>query len=587
MNYIMIFKFLAFCLSFFGYCIFINYKFKIKKEFTAITMVSCISIIMTFAGILNILRICQIIIYLGGFLLLIYTFKQNKRVNYLSTTNILFSILILYFAIISTKLHLFEYDNFSHWALIEKSMLNSNMLPNFSTNYIMFKSYPPATACFIYYFCKCVGQAESCYIFAQIFISLTAFFTMFTWIKNESKLKILPVFILLISVFVITTNTSYSFYELLVDQTLTLVGIASILNIFYNKSNFKQCFYLNIIFSMFLILIKNSGIYFVIINFIALLYFILKSKTFTKKQILKYMLLSVLILIFTLLIWKQHVKYVYGSEAIYSKHSMSVSAYISEFRSKDNNDIKKIVKNFVRKSIKFDSNNISIKILLYINVTSILYCLYCSIKNKNIKSFFNNFKYTFALDLIYLTYLLSLLGMYLFSMPTSEAITLDGFGRYNFTIVSYLLCLYTTGMTYLYYKNNESTNKFIVVLILISIFFTTHLIIQNKNNKCFIGVDYYSGSAKETFDSILQNKSISPNESYIIYAPKSITCGYLSPLANYMLLTNRKTIIESISEDIDTTPYKFFIVFDEDEYIKNYFVSQNIHYNGIGIYSIN
>ena len=45
-----------------------------------------------------------------------------------------------------------HYDNFSHWALIVKSMSLTNSFPSFKTDVIMFTSYPPGSAVFIYYF---------------------------------------------------------------------------------------------------------------------------------------------------------------------------------------------------------------------------------------------------------------------------------------------------------------------------------------------------------------------------------------------------------------------------------------------------
>lgn len=53
-------------------------------------------------------------------------------------------------------------DDFSHWGLIVRTMLVEDGFPAAGDPLITFTSYPPGTACLIYYVCRMVTGQASC-----------------------------------------------------------------------------------------------------------------------------------------------------------------------------------------------------------------------------------------------------------------------------------------------------------------------------------------------------------------------------------------------------------------------------------------
>ena len=125
-----------------------------------------------------------------------------------------------------------HYDNFSHWALIVKSMSLTNSFPSFKTDVIMFTSYPPGSAVFIYYFIKLVGVTESNAIFAQILLILASITTIFNWKnifstnfsqkQNKNVKKLLVFFLAVFSFYLFKSiaafgNGNHEYYFLLLS----------------------------------------------------------------------------------------------------------------------------------------------------------------------------------------------------------------------------------------------------------------------------------------------------------------------------------------------------------------------------------
>lgn len=58
-------------------------------------------------------------------------------------------------------------DTMTHWGVIVRSVCRDDRLPNFSNMEIGYQSYPPATACWIYFLLKIFGYGEGKALFAQ------------------------------------------------------------------------------------------------------------------------------------------------------------------------------------------------------------------------------------------------------------------------------------------------------------------------------------------------------------------------------------------------------------------------------------
>lgn len=579
-------RFFTVIISLLGFSLFINRKFKVKKEFTLILVIAVISVALVIFGIINIIKYASFIIFISGLILFIYEFIKCDKRKLLSINNILMGVIILYFSIIVTQMHLEHYDNFSHWAVIVKDMLQIDSLPNINSTLVTFKSYPPATACFLYFVCKIAGSQEVVMMLGQVLITVSASITFLGFINEKLKNK----FIIFIIVVLLFTTIGYIYIgivpynELLVDTILTLVATSSMAILYYYKNNLKKLVIINCIFATFLILIKNSGIFFVLINLILTIYCILKYITLKNKvkDLLRIIVVLVIAPVIVLLMWKLHVKYVFGEEGTTSKHSMSVSNYIENFKSKSLTEIVEVTKNYIKKVI--DIKDISFKIMLLINIIMIIYITYYII-NKNRDKIKENIIFMSILDFVYIIYMLMLYGMYLFSMESGEASSIGGYSRYAFTITSYLLLVFSIKVIRDIQK--DGNKKLIGVFVISTIFFNVFNIVENSNKYFLIGVDNYEIGDRKKIDKIIKDVIVEKNSDYIIYAPNTdFGSGYLQYMSKYLLDTNSVYFVKTLDNNI-VNKFDYLIVYDENEYIKNYFMENNLEYKGIGIYCIN
>ena len=187
-----IIKIIILILSLIGYYLLFQRKVKLKEEFIPIVVIVSISLIMFIAFILNIAILGTILITLAGLIFLlksVYEMIKNKEKPKINFNIIFLAIFVIWAAIILKGTILIHYDNFSHWGMIAREMLITDKLPNFESTTIMFTSYPPGTACTIYFFCKFLGSSESRMLFAQSLIIISSLYTLFAFCNKNKKIN--------------------------------------------------------------------------------------------------------------------------------------------------------------------------------------------------------------------------------------------------------------------------------------------------------------------------------------------------------------------------------------------------------------
>jgi len=340
---------------------------------------------------------------------------------------------------------------------------------------------------------------------------------------------------------------------------------------------------INSIISAFLMLIKNSGVFFVLLNFILTIYFILKQHAMIeKKQIIKYVAILFLIPILTLTLWKQHVKYVFGEEALTTNHAMSVSNYVKNFTDKSSEEILETTKNFLQRI--FDYNDINFKIMCLMNIIMLIY-ISIILAQKNRDKAKKNIKFVLLLDAIWLVYVIFLFAMYIFSMPTGGTASLGGYERYLFTVVSYLLIMFVTKVAIDIQK--EDNKKILVILSGLIIVFNLLCIMVNENRGFLIGNDNYEISDRKKYDEAIKDKELIKNSKCIIYTTNSeqLSTGYIYFLSKYILNTN----VVFCTESCDWNPGwgRYLIVLDETPELIEYMQKFGIEYKGKDVYTLN
>lgn len=571
LGYVLIF------MSILGYSILLFKKVNVKTELLPVIVFSSFIVILYFAALLNFMLIATLLLLIGGIITLIY-FIFTKKLSYGDIKNIfspgiiIFIICCIVIIIFYRNSTLISYDNFSHWALIVKQMWIDNRLPNFSNDLITFRSYPPGSALFIYFITTIVGKTEGNMLIAQNILSFSCMVTLFAFIRNKKNL--ISYFIIILSSFVLS-SFSTGMNSLLVDSLLPLIGLAQTSIILYYKDDLKKAAILSLPLTCSTLLVKNSGIFFVIFNaiFILILFKINidKNKLNFKKDSLV-ILGSIIIPFILLFLWSKHVKLVYTNDTLASsKHSMNLRYYIRTLIDKSSHDIKNICLIFFKRFIDITSRvNI---VLISWNILLIVSYILFGIFNKQKSN--KCLLYLICGDIVYLLYHLGLLGMYLFSMPLNESLVLASYERYASTILIYiigiwLICLLKEILS----SKNKAVRFKIIFSLFLCIFIGYNSIIHNVMKRI------YPPSSKDnnivySLEKTIDDISNTVNKSFAIYCPSSSSDGgYSYYLTRYKLYTTKINLISSF-EDKDEfyneiKNYDYLLVLEEDENINEF-----------------
>jgi len=318
---------------------------------------------------------------------------------------------------------LVHYDNFSHWAVMVKFMTFTGHLPGAADKLISFTSYPPATALFITQFVHWVGFSDGAMLVAQFILIWGAAYSIFAGLRDRSRA--LTSFILCFALAIsFVFNIAIRLNNLLVDYVLPIITIAALVGIYvYRKKPILLCSHVAI-FVASLLLVKNSATFFVIMIAIFFLYTLITNHHWKWQRLITVPLQFVITLgvgYLPFAWWNQHVK----STFTVSKHQISTQAYSKQLNGESHQALLKIAHKFIEQITSL--NSLSTKGIIMINVVLIATWLVVRIYKHQRN---NLLGIALLLDFVFITYYISLFGMYILSMPYAEAILLDGFERY-------------------------------------------------------------------------------------------------------------------------------------------------------------
>ncbi len=323
-----------------------------------------------------------------------------------------------------------DYDDFSHWATVLRVILRENRFPNFEeAGLIYFPSYPPGTAAFIYFFEKSAGlNFEWSQMFFQAALTLAMTLPLFAYAKSVLGNIAAGAISLILCAGLMTDRRMFN--TLLVDKSLALTGLAALLITVYYRDSLSKVRAVCPLFTAFLISIKNSGIFFILPPLFCYWYFTRERRRHAGEIIFQAAVPAV-----TLSVWQGHVKIVF-SGGMNGKHSLSPGYMAGVFSGKTPDDVKNVIVLMLKRT--FSPGNMS----LYLIPLAVVACLLLVLRREKgtgvrsgIKTALKPLLFGAA---VYLAYCAGLLGMYLFSMPTNEALALAAYDRYHGTILLYL-----------------------------------------------------------------------------------------------------------------------------------------------------
>ncbi|SDL02520.1 hypothetical protein SAMN05428961_103601 [Paenibacillus sp. OK060] len=415
--------------SFMGYMQFVRKALSIRWEFIPVFVFSSIACIVFLSGLAGQLYIGSLVLLLVGLLLyggMVFLGMRRGAFFRISFSLFQFSFLAgtFIFLLVLFQNQLTHYDNFSHWAIVLKQMLSTNAFPTPDSNLIDFKNYPLGTSSFIYYVCRFMGHDQSVMLLAQGLLIFSCFYAMFG-IVSEKKRFLLYAFLGLGLSTLSFFNLTIRITNLLVDFLLPIYALSILAVIYQYRHDIKRACIIMLPLAGVLTVIKSTGIIFVAIGLIFLVYTWLKHKQkFSWKTAL-----AVIGTIFGSLIpyfgWSWRMATVF--QGVDNKFDVATSGIQS---GKTAEQMHEILWLFLKSSTDITTRPvIGIVIFQLVAIAASVFA-YVVLKKK-----WNLWKALIALDVVLLLYYAGILALYLFSMPMDEAIVLAGFERYASSIV--------------------------------------------------------------------------------------------------------------------------------------------------------
>lgn len=580
-------RLILFFMSSIGYWEFFRKKGKIHVYFLpGFTVVFQISVLFI-AGILNCLIPAYLLLFAVGLILVTYylvTEKGQFPIRYLNEGFIfLFCAVCLCALALRGKIFVF-YDNFSHWALVVKSMLITNRFPNFSDTTIRFQAYPLGSSSYICYFAKIVSTSEPTQMLAQCYMMLCFILPIFKCgekyrggaAQKAEGGEIVPFHravlprIFNVVFLAIFTNYIFCYYmqiiNLTVDTLLPLEGMAAVFFVFSecikkDEEGEKVSFLYAIPFLCAAIQIKNSGIFFALLACIAIIAAIFKYKMNWKSGAV-----ACVSPFISLYLWQAHCAYVFPS-ALTTKHAMTLLHYYGVLAQKTVKDVITIAEKIGAFTVQGRELLCFLALLIIVTVITLIFIRQ---KRKQLMELW------IVCISIYAVYMLGMLFMYMLSMPLGEALSLASSVRYRKTI---LIALYYIVMWFFMSTLPQIENRKQYWAAALAALLT--LVVTWKYERGFASIFRSEGPDDAVERMWIENTAdeygIPPQKSYMICAPSGGRTEYIGYLCQYIFYSSHissREITEASQLD-DAIEYDYILLYDNENEIINDWVAKN------------
>jgi len=526
MRYIML---LLLIISVFGYCAYLKKKWNVRIEFGPAIVSAGISSILFAAGIMNVLKYAAYLLLVTGILLFVLNFRSllKKRIWIVS---VLLLALMFYAAVLAKDAMITSYDNFSHWLTVVKNMVLTDRMPNFSDVLIEFQSYPLGSGLWLYYFGEICMMTEGVLLFAQTAMLLFMLLPLCSFVKKGNRFS--GILVAIYAVYVLSTG--HGIFALTVDTLLAAVGVACMAIIAYEKENPERALAEIAPLLILEVQIKNSGIFFALV---CMIYFAVthwNAIKRTKKIRRGFFVYDVVLPLFSMFLWKQHVKLVFAYGE-YAKHSMSVEYYKLIFGDKTPEIIAQMAKDVLGAATVISlTERVAMCMLLIFTGALIAYIL-CSLKNKAIVK--SGMKVAVSVWCIYIVYTFFVFCMYVFSMTYSEYMSTDlpSFNRYMETLIAFI-----AGIVVIYVIENKGDKKKLIIPVLCFLF--VFLVFGKQKAQLLPGYEDPL-TRRAQLQELLKENGVSEGASCTIYAKSASVGGYLYYYSRYELWTDRIYVV--------------------------------------------
>lgn len=526
---------------------------KVESVFLPGLTIAIQTTLLFFSGILNCLPETVLLLYLAGFSGILMRFLQSRNFvfikNYRDISFGFLSLIVIFFLFFLRNRSFFLSDDFSHWGLVLKQMLQTNRFPRYDDSLILHQNYPMGSSAYIYFFTKLTGRLEWQQMFAQDYMIATCFLPLFRFVKKNKTAS--TIVIASTSIFMLTCNLPPMCLG--VDTLLPLVGISVLLYawVYAKKDSPKTQTVLIIFYLIQLTQIKNSGIYFVAVIAVWLLY---QSKNSIQSSLFRLACISSSP--FTLFLWNKHCDYLIPNSNL-SRHAMTYENSKSMIAAKTMSDMINISKKLIFFSVTWKDLWL---LMLFFAVIYIITLIFFKTERKRF------LKIAFFSVAIFGFYQLGLWIMYQCSMPTEQAVELASIVRYDRTIVIYVIYVMTAYILHLLSCANITKAGAIGILLFVIVSFSGHLYLT-------VNRDYWKKSEPKIWlESTLKENNIPRDAHCCMIAEEN--CFFIVRYELYSFNANWASVnsAEQMSEITKTNDY--LLVYDQNNKWVNQWIKE-------------
>lgn len=216
-----------------GYGAFFSRTFGVRAEFLPSVGISVIALAVYLFGLVGFLRPGIYAVTLIGILMLlrhcVLSVRKKASFGFLRCGGILFfAAAVILLSVRLWNVTYTHYDNFSHWGTVVREMLRSDTFSH-PDMVIVFRNYPPLTACFLYWFCRFAGYSEGITLIAQGIMTVSALCALFVGLQSKRRIAAACAAALSLLAVVRYDNGSLPIDNLLVDALLGVMTGAAVI----------------------------------------------------------------------------------------------------------------------------------------------------------------------------------------------------------------------------------------------------------------------------------------------------------------------------------------------------------------------
>ncbi|MBR5931367.1 MAG: hypothetical protein IKZ95_05000 [Lachnospiraceae bacterium] len=378
------------------------------------------------------------VLFAAGIFFFVYELirKEIRKEDILNWTNLFLLIgLVVLFIYLLGRRFIFI-DDYTHWGVIARHIVENQALPTAADPLITFPSYVPGSALWVAYVATMTGgTTEGFYLIAQAFLILVFFAPLTGCTFREKKNRVgMSVCMLIVTMVLCAVTMSFSatIISLCVDGLLAACALSGIFFLILSDCSLRMKAWFLIPLMVTVLSIKSAGILYAASEFAVLIYLFARDK----KRVTAGFFAAPVISILAELFWQWHVKAVFP-DAGSTMHALSIARWKEIYASRSPEVVRIILKEFFRK--------ITLWYLVLFVVAIVVFYLFIYICGR--KSNHKVARQGLWMMLLclgnYVVYLAGMLFVYLFSMEAGNADRIAAFDRYMWVELIYMggLCV--------------------------------------------------------------------------------------------------------------------------------------------------